>query len=196
MTIKDRVGAVEAIIFASGEPIATDKLMSILDIDEKELKYISDMLEEKYGSKESGIKLIHLEDSLQFCSNTDYIEQVREVMELKKNNPLSNAALEVLSLVAYNQPVTKAFIEQVRGVDCSGVVASLTQKGLISECGRLELPGKPLLYGTTDNFLRSMQISSLSQLPELPKQQENINNSADESPLETSNLENDDANIN
>ena len=90
-------------------------------------------------------------------------------MDLKRNTPLSQAALEVLAVIAYNQPVTKAFVEQVRGVDCSGVVGSLTTKGLIEEKGRLELPGRPLLYGTTDNFLRCFQLESLDDLPPLPK---------------------------
>lgn len=104
-------------------------------------------------------------DELQFASNPNYIEPVREVMDLKRNAPLSNAAMEVLALVAYNQPVTKAFIEQVRGVDCSGVLGSLSQKELIEEAGRLELPGRPLLYKTTTNFLRCFGVSDISQLP-------------------------------
>lgn len=90
-------------------------------------------------------------------------------MDLRRNTPLSQAALEVLAVVAYNQPVTKAFVEQVRGVDCSGVIGSLTTKGLVEEKGRLELPGRPLLYGTTENFLRCFNISSLDELPPLPE---------------------------
>ena len=103
------------------------------------------------------------------CSKKEYGEYIRRVMDLKRNTPLSQAALEVLAVIAYNQPVTKAFVEQVRGVDCSGVVGSLTTKGLIEEKGRLELPGRPLLYGTTDNFLRCFQLESLDDLPPLPK---------------------------
>jgi segregation and condensation protein B len=94
---------------------------------------------------------------------------------MRRRTPLSNAALEVLSVVAYNQPVTKSFIEQVRGVDCSGVVTTLIEKGLIEERGRLELPGKPLLYGTTKNFLRCFNLSDLTELPPLPKSGEEIN---------------------
>lgn len=102
-------------------------------------------------------------------SKKEFAPQIRTVMDLRRNTPLSQAALEVLAVVAYNQPVTKAFVEQVRGVDCSGVIGSLTTKGLVEEKGRLELPGRPLLYGTTENFLRCFNISSLDELPPLPE---------------------------
>lgn len=124
--------------------------------------------------------MLELNDNLQLSSNPAYITEVREILDLKRNTPLSGAAMEVLSLVAYNEPVTKAFIEQVRGVDCSGVIGSLTQKGLIEERGRLELPGRPLLYGTTDNFLRCFGISSLAELPPLPKDETETENSETE----------------
>lgn len=105
-------------------------------------------------------------------SKKEFAPQIRTVMDLRRNTPLSQAALEVLAVVAYNQPVTKAFVEQVRGVDCSGVIGSLTTKGLVEEKGRLELPGRPLLYGTTENFLRCFNISSLDELPPLPENEE------------------------
>ena len=105
----------------------------------------------------------------------EYAPQIRTVMDLRRNTPLSQAALEVLAVVAYNQPVTKAFVEQVRGVDCSGVIGSLTAKGLVEEKGRLELPGRPLLYGTTENFLRCFNISSIDELPPLPENDEESN---------------------
>ena len=105
------------------------------------------------------------------CSQKEYIDVIRALLELKKNTPLSQAALEVLAIVAYNQPVTKAFIEQVRGVDCSGVIRSLSEKALIEEAGRLDLPGRPLLYGTTENFLRCFSLESLENLPELPEKE-------------------------
>ena len=97
------------------------------------------------------------------------MEPVREVLDLKRGTPLSQAAMEVLAVVAYNQPVTKAFVEQVRGVDCSGVLSSLMQKDLLEERGRLELPGRPLLYGTTETFLRCFQLSSIEDLPPPPQ---------------------------
>ena len=102
------------------------------------------------------------------CSAPQFADQVRSALELHRNTPLSQAAMEVLAVVAYNQPVTKAFVDQVRGVDCGGVMATLSAKGLIEERGRLELPGRPLLYGTTENFLRCLHISSLDELPPLP----------------------------
>ena len=111
----------------------------------------------------------------------EYAPQIRTIMDLRRNSPLSQAALEVLAVVAYNQPVTKAFVEQVRGVDCSGVIGSLTLKGLVEEKGRLELPGRPLLYGTTENFLRCFNISSLEELPPLPENDEESNNDNAES---------------
>ncbi len=111
-------------------------------------------------------------DSAQFCTNPAFIEPVRQALDLRRNTPLSQAAMEVLAVVAYNQPVTKAFVEQVRGVDCSGVVGSLVQKGLLEERGRLELPGRPLLYGTTENFLRCFQLASIEQLPPPPGEED------------------------
>ncbi len=122
-------------------------------------------MQEKYNTPESGIHLLFLGGSAQFTTNPAFIEPVRGVLDLKRNTPLSQAALEVLAVVAYNQPVTKAFVEQVRGVDCSGVIGSLVQKGLLEERGRLELPGRPLLYGTTENFLRCFQLASIEDLP-------------------------------
>ncbi len=169
LTNKELIGAFEAIIFASGEPVAMDKIALALQISMSDVSYVVSLLEKKYAVKESGIRLLRLNDSLQFCSNSDYITQVRAVLDLKKNSPLSQASMEVLSLIAYNQPVTKAFIEQVRGVDCSGVVSTLVQRELVEEKGRLELPGKPLLYGVTENFLRCFGLSTLEDLPPIPE---------------------------
>ena len=106
------------------------------------------------------------------CTNKAYAGYVRRAMDIRRNTPLSQAAMEVLAIVAYNQPVTKAFIEQVRGVDCGAVVQGLAAKGLIEEKGRLELPGRPLLYGTTADFLRCFGVSTLDELPPLPQKEE------------------------
>lgn len=175
-------GIVEAILFASGEPVAIDRICSVLEITQIEFNLILPEIKEKYESESGGIKLLHLGDNLQLSSNPLYINYIRDIMDLKRNSPLSPAALEVLSLVAYNEPVTKAFIEQVRGVDCSGVLGSLTQRGLIEERGRLELPGRPLLYGTTDNFLRCFGISTLLELPPIPKDEDESPKDGDELP--------------
>ncbi len=176
------VGKMEAILFASGEPVLLERIASVLDLKKTKFEAVVGLLDKKYSDINSGIKLLKLGDSLQFVSNPSFVEPVREVMALKRNSPLSSAAMEVLALVSYNQPVTKAFIEQVRGVDCSGVMSSLVQKGLIEECGRLELAGRPLLYGTTKDFLRCFGISDISELPPLPEEDEEkkSNNKNDE----------------
>ena len=103
------------------------------------------------------------------CARKEYADAIRKVLEVKRNAPLSQAAFEVLAIIAYNQPVTKSFIEQIRGVDCSAVLSNLLQKSLIEERGRLDLPGRPLIYGTTPDFLRVFCISSLDELPSLPE---------------------------
>lgn len=168
MSAVDITGQVEAILFASGEPMALDRVAQALGIRTYAVETAVAALQEKYNTPESGVHLLTLGDSAQFCTNPAYIEPVRAALDLRRNTPLSQAAMEVLAVVAYNQPVTKAFVEQVRGVDCSGVVGSLVQKGLLEERGRLELPGRPLLYGTTENFLRCFQLGSIDQLPPPP----------------------------
>lgn len=165
-------GKAEAILFAGGEPVALDRMAQVLGVRTYAVEEAVARLQEKYNTPHSGVHLLLLGDSAQFCTNPAYIEPVREALDLKRNTPLSQAAMEVLAVVAYNQPVTKAFVEQVRGVDCSGVVGSLVQKGLLEERGRLELPGRPLLYGTTENFLRCFQLASIDQLPPAPGQDE------------------------
>ncbi|WP_099204302.1 SMC-Scp complex subunit ScpB [Scatolibacter rhodanostii] len=165
MNHQELSGALEAILFAAGEPLAEDKIAQALDLSLPAIHTAIDSLKKKYNLSSSGIHIVLVENKVQMTTNPAYIEPVRETLALKRNAPLSQAALEVLAVVAYNQPVTKAFVEQVRGVDCSGVVGSLMQKGLLEERGRLELPGRPLLYGTTDHFLMSLGISSLEDLP-------------------------------
>lgn len=169
MKIKEMVAALEAVLFAGGEPVSSARLCDVFDIDDETLLKLVTLLENKLEDSNSGIKLLRLGESYQLASRTEYIEYVRRAFDMKRKTPLSQAALEVLAVIAYNQPVTKSFIEQVRGVDCSGVVSTLVEKELIEERGRLELPGRPLLYGTTPNFLRSFSLTSLKNLPELPK---------------------------
>ena len=160
--------AIEAILFASGASVPVSRVATALEISEKETKKQMDALVKEYENKNGGITIIRLDDAYQMVSREEYAAPIRTVMDLRRNTPLSAAAMEVLAVIAYNQPVTKAFIEQVRGVDCSGVIGSLTAKDLIEEKGRLELPGRPLIYGTTENFLRCFSISDLSELPEIP----------------------------
>ena len=166
--------AIEAILFAAGGSVECERIAQALEISPEEVDSGIDKLLNDYNSVSTGITIIKLKNSYQMVSRKEYAPQIRTVMDLRRNTPLSQAALEVLAVVAYNQPVTKAFVEQVRGVDCSGVIGSLCAKDLVEEKGRLELPGRPLLYGTTENFLRCFNISNLEQLPPLPEE-ENVN---------------------
>lgn len=161
--------AVEAILFASGDSVEIDRIATALEITKKEAQRIADELMAEYTGADRGITIIKLDNAYQMVSVKEYAKEIRTVMDLRRNTPLSQAALEVLAVIAYNQPVTKAFVEQVRGVDCSGVIGSLTTKDLIEEKGRLELPGRPLIYGTTENFLRCFSLSSLDDLPDPPE---------------------------
>lgn len=163
--------AVEAILFASGEPVELDKIAQVLEIEPDVCEQVILNLSAKLDEMNSGICVLKLDNMYQLSSRTEYAEVIRDVLELRKNTPLSPAAFEVLAVIAYNQPVTKSFIEQVRGVDCSGVIATLCQKKLIEEKGRLDLPGRPLIYGTTPDFLRCFSISSLDELPDLPQKE-------------------------
>lgn len=169
MNINNMVSALEAVLFAGGEPVSSARLCEVFEIDDETLLKLLKMLSNKLEDNNSGIKLLTLGDSYQLASRTEYAEYVRRAFEMRRKAPLSQAALEVLAVIAYNQPCTRSFVEQVRGVDCSGVVSTLVEKELIEERGRLELPGRPLLYGTTSTFLRSFSLSSLDKLPELPK---------------------------
>lgn len=159
-------------MFASGEPISLDKLAVALELDKKQTEQVVAAFMEEFNQSHSGIRIVQLNDGYQMCTKAEFEPNIRLALELKHDTPLSPAALEVLAIVAYHQPVTKAFLEQVRGVDSSGVLNGLFAKGLVEERGRLELPGRPLLYGTTHNFLRCMNISSLDELPEIPEPQD------------------------
>lgn len=166
------LGMMEAILFACGDPIDIDKLAQALNTEEENVLELSRMLQAKYNKEESGIHLLQLDHTLQFAVNPVFLAPVRTALDLRSSAPLSQAAMEVLAVIAYNQPVTKAFVEQVRGVDCSGPISGLVQKGLIEEKGRLDLPGRPLVYGTTDRFLRCFSLNSLDDLPDLPSTEE------------------------
>ena len=174
------MGKTEAVLFAGGEPVALDRIAPVLGVRTSVIESAVSALQEKYNTPHSGVQLLRLGNSAQFCTNPAYAQPVRDVLDLKRNTPLSQAAMEVLAVVAYNQPVTKAFVEQVRGVDCSGVISSLMQKDLLEERGRLELPGRPLLYGTTDTFLRCFQLSSIEDLPPPPQRDEDAPPAEDE----------------
>ena len=163
---------IEAILFACGTPVEAERIAQALEIS---TDYAADVCEElirDYTDEDRGIRIVRLNKSYQMCTREEYAGPIRTVMDIKRNSPLSQAAAEVLAVIAYNQPVTKAFVEQVRGVDCSGVISGLIARQLIEEKGRLELPGRPLVYGTTEHFLRCFNISSIEELPPLPDDNE------------------------
>lgn len=179
--------AIEAILFACGTPTEGVKISEALEITSERAEQLLQSLMEDYSKRGAGIKIVKLGKSYQMCTEKEYSDIIRTVLDLRRNTPLSQAAMEVLAIIAYNQPVTKAFVEQIRGVDCSGVVSSLVARELIEEKGRLELPGRPLIYGTTDNFLRCFSISDIDELPPLPqKNTEEDNNSKFEKTGDTS----------
>lgn len=175
MNFKELESMLEAVLFALAEPIELERLSQALEIDELTIEQTLDSLSAKYIENDRGLRLLKLENKYQLCTDTRFAQQIRSVLEVKKNAPLSQAAFEVLAIIAYNQPVTKSFVEQIRGVDCSGVINSLCQKQLIEEKGRLELPGRPLIYATTANFLRCFSMSSLDELPKIPEKEDKEN---------------------
>ena len=169
MLLHDAEHSIEAILFASGEPVELQKICEVMEIDEKTVKNLIERIRERYLYQKSPFDIIMLGDACQMCTLPEYAGIIRKALTLKKSAALSQAALEVLAVIAYNQPVTRAFVEQVRGVDCSSIIKSLADKDLIEEAGRLPIPGKPIAYKPTANFLRCFGLESLEQLPELPQ---------------------------
>ena len=165
----DTCSTLEAVLFAAGEPVAIGRISLVLGISEDEAEAAASELSDVLRKENHSISLIRMGDKLQLCSSPAYASVVAKILEQRKPPSLSPAALETLAIVAYYQPVTAAYISRVRGVDSSYTVTSLTEKGLIEGKGRLEAPGRPTLYGTTDLFLRTMQVSHLSDLPALPE---------------------------
>ena len=171
MKLTEGIAAVEAIMFAYGDPITIDKLSEAAGLDNETTVKLIDQLERRYNVNESGLKIIHVNDGFQITTRTEYAENIKKAMETRRQQPLSQAAMETLSIVAYNQPVTKAFVEQVRGIDSSSVVNTLVERNLLEEAGRLDLPGRPVAYRTTDTFLRCFGLSRIEELPALPNQE-------------------------
>ena len=164
---EEKVKAViESILFAMGESVPIDRICEVLEIDRKNAEIIMEKMQSEYENDQSrGIKILRLEDSFQLCTKTEYYGYIRTVAEKKSKVSLSNAALEVLSIVAYNQPVTRSSIEFIRGVNSDGSLSKLVELGLVEEKGRLDAPGRPILFGTTEEFLRCFGLTSLSSLP-------------------------------
>ena len=164
----DLIGALEAILFAAGEAVPAARLSLVLGVDEEEISRAAGELAERCEREERGVRVLRLGEKLQMCSAPAYAPYITKTLEQRRAPTLSQSALEALAIVAYFQPVTRAYIDQVRGVDSSYTVGTLAERGLIEPCGRLEAPGRPVLYRTTDAFLRVMGVRELSELPKLP----------------------------
>ncbi len=164
--------ALEAVLFAAGEPMETDRLAEALGVNAEEITAAAGALMTALEESGSGLQLLTLGESWQLTTRADFAEQIRAALEVKRNTPLSNAAMEALTIIAYNQPVTKGFVERVRGVDSGSVVNTLVERGLLEEAGRIEVPGRPVTYRTTAHFLRTFGMQSLADLPPLPTSSE------------------------
>ncbi len=167
---KEICSAVEAILFASGEPVRTERICMALDLARPAVELALQSLMDEYAFQRRGVRLLHLEDSWQLCSAPEYGDAIRRAFEIRKTAKLSQPALEALTIVAYYQPVTRAQVDQIRGVDSAYTMGSLLERKLIEPCGRLQVPGRPHQYRTTEQFLRAFHLSSLEDLPELPRE--------------------------
>lgn len=161
--------ALMAILFAAGEPVEAKRLTAALEVDEDEIHQELQALMDMLSYERSGIRIIRLESAYQMCSSAEMAPYVTKALETRKPPKLSASQLEALTIIAYYQPATKAYVEQLRGVDSSYSISALLTKKLIEECGRLNVPGRPILYRTTPDFLRTFGLSSLEELPEIEK---------------------------
>ena len=168
MELKELESAIEAILFAAGDPVHAERICTALEQDRETVDAVCQRLADDYSYERRGIRLIRLEDSWQMCSAPEHASAIRKTLESRKPARLSQTALEVLAIVAYFQPVTRTYIEQIRGVDSAYTVGLLLERDLIQEAGRLAVPGRPIQYRTTETFLRSFGLTSLEELPELP----------------------------
>ena len=168
MELKELQSALEGVLFAAGEPVSVERLCLGLEVDRPTLDAVAQRLMDQYSYDRRGIRLVRLDGSYQLCSAPEYADAIRSTLESRKPARLSQPALEVLAIIAYYQPVTRAYVDQVRGVDSAYTMGLLLERELIEEAGRLSVPGRPMQFRTTKNFLRSFGMSSLEELPELP----------------------------
>jgi segregation and condensation protein B len=168
MEMKEIESAIEGILFASGEPIHIDRICMALEMDRPTVEQVLQKLMDFYAYERRGIRLLRIEDSWQLCSAPDYADMIRKAFEIRKPAKLSQPALGVLTIIAYYQPTTRAYVDQIRGVDSSYTMGLLQDRKLIEECGRLQVPGSPHLYRTTKQLLRAFHLTSLDDLPEIP----------------------------
>jgi len=168
LEMREIESAIEAILFASGEPVHIDRICVAMEMDRATVELVLRRLADHYSYDRRGVRLLRMEDCYQMCSSPDYADYVRKAFEIRKPAKLSQPALEVLTIIAYYQPTTRAYVDQIRGVDSSYTVGLLLDRHLIEECGRLQVPGRPRLYRTTKAFLRAFHLNSLDELPEMP----------------------------
>ena len=171
MEQNDLQRALMAVLFAAGEPVDAKRLSQTLEYDEDEIHAACKALMDELSYTRSGIRIVRLENAYQMCSSGEMSSYVTRALETRKPPRLSSAQLETLTVIAYYQPATRAYIEQIRGVDSAYSVGALLNKHLIEECGRLNVPGRPILYRTTPDFLRTFGLESLDELPEIEKMQ-------------------------
>ena len=171
--MKEIEAAVEGILFASGEPVHIDRICLAAELDRPTAELVLQKLMDYYSFERRGMRLLRLEDSWQLCSAPEYADVIRRAFEIRKPAKLSQPSLEVLTIIAYYQPTTRAYVDQIRGVDSSYTVGLLLDRHLIEECGRLQVPGRPRLYRTTKAFLRAFHLNSLEDLPEMPGMEAN-----------------------
>lgn len=164
----DICSALEALLFAAGDPVPVPRLSLVLEVSEDEVNTAAEELNKILKTENHGICVLRIGEKLQICSNPNHASFIAKILEQRKPPMLSQSSVETLAIVAYFQPVTNAYINKVRGVDSSYTIGTLLDRGLIETSGRLEAPGRPSLYSTTDLFLRTMGISSLEELPQLP----------------------------
>lgn len=167
MLLSETQNKIFAVLFAAGEPLEGARLGEAIGLTEEEVRLHAAGIAAWLSDGELPLELRRLGSSYQLCTSSLYAGEIRRALELRRNTPLSPAALEVLAIIAYNQPVTRGFVEQVRGVDSSSVVVSLVEKGLVEEAGRMDLPGRPIAYRTTPTFLRCFSLESLEELPDV-----------------------------
>lgn len=160
---------IEAILFASGRAVSTKELTLILELSKEDIEKIIQNMQEEFKEDKRGIEIIKIEDSYQLCTKKELHEYIYPVIDKRAKPNLSNAALETLAIIAYNARITRAEIEAIRGVNADGCIYKLLEYGLIEEAGKADLPGKPMTYKTSQDFLKMFGYSSLNDLPELPK---------------------------
>lgn len=165
MNSKQLECAIEAILFGAGESVSAGDLAEALETSADDIHRAVNVLADKYNIERRGLRIIRLEDSYQMCSREDYFDYIRRITEPRRKQALSPSALETLSVIAYHQPVTKSSVELIRGVDSTYSINKLSERGLIDEAGRLDAPGRPILYITTEEFLRCFGLKSLEDLP-------------------------------